>query len=127
MGARILIVEDEMTNRLVLETTIKKHNNSIELVSVESAAEGIYHYLTKDIALVFLDIMMPEVDGNDFLYIVEKNIVAGNLTSQGNIIVQTAIQSIEELTNLAQKECVQEVIRKPIALARIRECMDKYC
>ena len=70
MSSKILVVEDEMTNRLVLETTIKKHNGRLDVVSVESAAEGIFHYLTDTFSLVFLDIMMPDVDGNDFLYIV---------------------------------------------------------
>lgn len=127
MGTRILVVEDEMTNRRVLENIIKKHDESIEVVSVASAAEGIYHYFTNDFSLVFLDIMMPEVDGNHFLYIVEKNLVAGNISSPGKIVVQTAIQSLEELNKLAQKEYVQEVLRKPLAAERIRECIKKYC
>lgn len=124
---KILIVDDEAVNRALLEEFVRTFNKDIQVTSVDSAAEAIFYYLTEDFDLVLLDIMMPEVDGNHFISIVEKNRQANNLISPANIIVQTAVQSIEELLGIVNKECVLEVIRKPIIRERLCICLERYC
>jgi CheY-like chemotaxis protein len=71
--------------------------------------------------------MMPEVDGNHFISIVEKNRAVHNIGGEVNIVVQTAVQSMEELLNIVRKNCVMEVIRKPILRERIYTCIERYC
>jgi len=124
---KILIVEDEPVNMALLEANIRHINNSFEITLAESAEEGLFYFFTNKFDLIFLDIMMPVIDGNDFIAIVEKNIEKKNISSRTNIVVQTALQSIAELTALAKRECVREIIRKPISLPRIEECLVRYC
>lgn len=124
---RILVVDDEKVNRILLVEFIKSFHPDIQITAVDSASEAIFHYLAEDFDLVFLDIMMPEVDGNHFIAIVDKNRKLGNLTSPPNIIVQTAVQSLPELLALVQKEPVLEVIRKPLLRERISTCIERYC
>ncbi len=124
---KILIVDDEAVNRILLEEFVRTFNKDIQVTSVDSAAEAIFYYLTENFDLVFLDIMMPEVDGNHFISIVEKNKQASNLANPANIVVQTAVQSMEELLDIVQKDCVLEVIRKPILRDRICTCIKRYC
>ncbi len=124
---RILVVDDELVNRTLLVEFIKTFHGDIDIVAVDSASEAIFHYLTDDFDLVFLDIMMPEVDGNHFIAIVEKNRKLGNITKPANIIVQTAVQSLTELLNIVQNDCILEVIRKPIHRGRIATCIERYC
>ncbi|MEN8256841.1 MAG: response regulator [Thermodesulfobacteriota bacterium] len=124
---KILIVDDEVVNRVLLEEFIRTFNKDIQVISVDSASEAIYYYLTEKFDLVFLDIMMPDVDGNHFISIVEKNRAAHNIAGEPNIIVQTAVQSLEELLNIVQKNSVLEVIRKPIPRERICTCIERYC
>ena len=123
----ILIIDDEKINRTLLHQTVLSCNCTVQVVAVDNACEALFHYFTGHFDLVFLDIMMPEIDGNDFLTIIEKNIAAGNLIHPSDIVVQTAIQSIEELSALTNRECVQEVMRKPLAPSRIKECVERYC
>jgi len=125
-SGRVLIVEDEEINRVFIEENIKRSNRELEVVSVASAPEGLYHFFTSKFDLIFLDIMMPVIDGNDFLDIVEKNIECKNVDSHQNIVVQTAIRSLEQLTNYTKKDYVQEVLRKPINGERIKECLFRY-
>ena len=106
---------------------VRKFNDGIEIVTVDSAEEGIYYYLTEEFDLVFLDIIMPIVDGNDFLAIVEKNYERGHLKDVSNIVVQTAVESMEQLLSYIKKTCVQEVIRKPVTPERITDCLERYC
>ncbi len=123
----ILIVDDELVNRTLLVEFVKTYHKDIKITAVDSASEAIYHYLTQDFDLVFLDIMMPQVDGNHFISIVEKNRQLGNLREPANIVVQTAVQSISELLAIIHNDCVLEVIRKPIHRARISTCIERYC
>lgn len=124
---RILVVDDEVVNRVLLGEFIKTFNKDIQVTSVDSASEGIYHYLTSEFDLVFLDIMMPDVDGNHFLSIVEKNKAAHNISGNPNIVVQTAVQSMDELLRIVNNDSVLEVIRKPIVRDRIYTCIKRYC
>jgi CheY-like chemotaxis protein len=123
----ILVVDDELVNRTLLVEFIKTFHSDIKITAVDSATEAIFYYLTEDFDLVFLDIMMPEVDGNHFIAIVEKNRKLGRITSGANIVVQTAVQSLAELLAIVQHECVLEVIRKPILRERISTCIERYC
>ena len=123
----ILIVDDELVNRTLLIEFTKTFHPDIKITAVDSATEAIFYYLTEDFDLVFLDIMMPEVDGNHFIAIVEKNRQLGKITSKPNIVVQTAVQSLSELLTIVQHECVLEVIRKPILRERIATCIERYC
>ncbi len=124
---KILVVDDEVVNRVLLEEFIKSFNKDVQITSVDSAAEAIFYYLTEDFDLVFLDIMMPDVDGNHFISIVEKNRAKHNIIGEPNIVVQTAVQSMEELLNIVRQDCVLEVIRKPIKRERICTCLERYC
>lgn len=124
---KILVVDDEHVNRVLLEEFIISFHKDIQVVAVDSAAEAIYYYITEDFDLVFLDIMMPDVDGNHFLSIVEKNRAKGHLSGDANIVVQTAVQSLEDLLAIVRKDSVLEVIRKPILRERICTCIERYC
>ena len=126
-SGKILIIEDEVINRSLLEQIIINTSDKLSIISVDSAAEGLFHYFSTEFDLVFLDIMMPEIDGNDFIHMVERNQEKGNLKKISNIVVQTAIQSITDLTALARKDVVQEIIRKPIDARRVIDCIDRYC
>lgn len=124
---RILLIDDEIINRTLLKECIFSYRKDIEVIAVDSAEEGLYYYFAGHFDLVLLDIMMPVIDGNHFIAIIEKNRQLGHITTPPNIVVQTAIQSMGELLSFTRKECVQEVIKKPISTDRIIECVDRYC
>ncbi len=125
--AKILIIDDEAVSRKLLENIIKKFNNDIKVTSVDTAEEGIFYYFTEHFDLVFLDIIMPVIDGNDFLAIVKRNYECGHLLNPANIVVQTAVESMEQLLSYIKRASVQEVIRKPVTPERIIDCLERYC
>ncbi len=127
MKRQILIIEDEKVPRTYIEKSIINIDKNIEIISVDSAAEGLFFFFTKQFDLIFLDIMMPQVDGNDFIYVIEKNYKAGNIDKLPNIVVQSSIQSITELTAFTKRECIQEVFKKPLKLKQIETCLKRYC
>ena len=127
MKTKILIVDDELVNLNLLEDLITDFDNNIEIIAVDSASLGLYHYFTNSFDLVLLDIFMAHINGNDFITIVEENLKAGLVTHGPNIIVQTSMKEDFKISLLAKKECVLEVIRKPITPKHIQDCLSRYC
>lgn len=124
---RILIIEDHLVNQRFLEEAIKSSGGNFEIVTVDSGATGLFHFFTEQFDLVFVDIMMPNIDGSTFIAIVEENLKKGRLLKRPNIIVQTALQSIGRLSVLSQNDCVQEILRKPVKKEKVLEVVLRYC
>jgi len=70
MGIKVLVVDDDMINRMLLKTLLKKHTRVTEIVEAENGSDAL-DKMKKDpgINLILLDIMMPIVDGIEFLKI----------------------------------------------------------
>jgi CheY-like chemotaxis protein len=58
---KILIVDDDTTNRLVLTAYLKKDGYSV--VAAENGQEAIEMFLSEDPELILMDVMMPVMDG----------------------------------------------------------------
>jgi DNA-binding response OmpR family regulator len=64
MPKKILIVDDERPIRILLERTLEKFEDSgVELLTAENGAEGLEIIKRELPNLVFLDVMMPKMDG----------------------------------------------------------------
>lgn len=64
--AKILIVDDEPHIRLLLEQTLEDfEDNGVELIMAENGAEALEIIKAERPNLVFLDVMMPKMNGFD--------------------------------------------------------------
>lgn len=70
MAIKVLVVDDDFINRKLLHTLLKKNPSVKETVEAENGSDAL-DKLKKDstIDLILLDIMMPVVDGIEFLKI----------------------------------------------------------
>jgi putative two-component system response regulator len=70
MALKVLVVDDDFINRKLLQTLLKKNPSVTETVEAENGSDAL-DKLKKDstIDLILLDIMMPVVDGIEFLKI----------------------------------------------------------
>src|SRR3954467_3974144 len=73
MHKKVLVIDDNPVDRYVAERIFKKYAFAEEIVCIESARKGL-EYLSslQDTPeqlpyLIFLDIMMPEMNGFEFL------------------------------------------------------------
>ena len=64
-GVRVLVVDDEPMNRLVAEGILKDYQMSV--VTVSSGREALEICQTEEFDLLFIDHMMPEMDGVETL------------------------------------------------------------
>ncbi len=70
MALKVLIVDDDFINRKLLQTLLKKNSNVVDIIEAENGSDAL-DKLKRDntINLILLDIMMPIVDGVEFLKI----------------------------------------------------------
>jgi len=70
MALKVLIVDDDFINRKLLQTLLKKNPDVSETIEAENGSDALQK-LKKDvdINMILLDIMMPVVDGVEFLKI----------------------------------------------------------
>ncbi len=70
MALKVLVVDDDFINRKLLQTLLKKNPAVTEILEAENGSDAL-DKMKKDpsINLILLDIMMPVVDGIEFLKI----------------------------------------------------------
>jgi len=70
MALKVLVVDDDFINRKLLQTLLKKNPTVSEIIEAENGSDAL-DKLKKEsnINLILLDIMMPIVDGIEFLKI----------------------------------------------------------
>lgn len=103
----ILLVDDNLLNLKVAEKLLKKYN--LKVTSVSSGLECINYTKNKKYDLIFLDHMMPEMDGIHTLYNLKKR-VSGFDTP---VVVLTA-NAIEGSKDMYLKEGFVDYLSKPI-------------
>jgi len=86
MSKKILIVDDEHYIRMLLEETLEDlEDEGVELLIASNGAEALETIKTEKPELVFLDVMMPKMNGFDVC-----NTVKNELNLDSYIIMLTA-------------------------------------
>jgi DNA-binding LytR/AlgR family response regulator len=109
-----IIVDDDKLSCKLIEGFVKK-SSSLNLIGIYSDSVSARNEMTKrhDIDLIFLDIMMPDLNGFDFI---------GSLENPPNIII---ISSAEEYALKAFDFNVVDYLLKPVSYARFCKAIDK--
>ncbi|HKK91278.1 MAG TPA: HD domain-containing phosphohydrolase [Desulfobacteraceae bacterium] len=110
--ARVLVVDDEANNRLILTSILKKLGH--EGIPAENARAAL-DLLDRSIDLVLADIMMPEIDGFEMVRMIRQNPETVDLP----IIMVTTLS--EKKDRLKAVECgANDYINKPIDLVELK-------
>ncbi len=71
---KALIVDDEMTNRLILRSLLRKQG--YQTCEAENGQQAVELFRSESPSMIFMDVMMPVMDGYDATRIIKKE--AGN-------------------------------------------------
>jgi two-component system chemotaxis response regulator CheY len=126
---RALLVEDEFSSRLLLQTFLSRYGECHVAVNGREAVEAFraafergqpYH-------LICMDIMMPEMDGREAVRQVRAmEEAAGILSTDGSkIIMTTAVDDIKEVIRCFRELC-DSYLLKPIDLAQLLSLMQSH-
>jgi two-component system chemotaxis response regulator CheY len=114
---RILIVEDDMTSRLLLRKMLEPFGSCDVAVNGKEAVEAFRQAQEADepYALVCLDIMMPEMDGQEALRAMRAQEDARSLppSRAAKIVMTTALRDLDNVTN-AYRDLCDGYLVKPI-------------
>ncbi|WP_018150872.1 CHASE domain-containing protein [Leeia oryzae] len=69
-GARILLVEDNATNQLIVANQLKKLGVDVDIAN--NGLEGVQKVAQHDYQLVLMDLQMPEMDGIEATQVIRK-------------------------------------------------------
>lgn len=119
MRNKILVVDDSKFNRQIL-TDILKETYTVEEAENGMEALKIVEEQMQEIAAVFLDINMPEMDGIAFL----KEMTGKNYLGAFPVLVVTSEQSVEQVAECFEYGAV-DYIRKPVNKDFILERLNK--
>ena len=80
MGLKILIVDDDFINRKLLQTLLKRNDIISETIEAENGSDALNKLKQNTgINLILLDIMMPIVDGVEFLKIFRSDMINAHI------------------------------------------------
>ena len=106
---KILIVDDEVNNRLLLEEILEEFKDQgVEIFLAENGKQALGIIISEKPDLVFLDIMMPEINGYEVC-----NIVKRELKLQHTYIVLLTAKGQLEDKNRGSDVLCDKYITKP--------------
>jgi len=77
---KILIVDDEVNNRLLLEEILEDFKEQgVEILQAEDGKQALDIIKSENPDLIFLDIMMPTINGYEVCHIVKKELKLSNM------------------------------------------------
>jgi two-component system chemotaxis response regulator CheY len=125
---KALIVEDDRTSRLLLRELLKGHGPAQTAVNGKEAVEAVRTALEakQPYDLICLDIMMPEMDGQEALREIrlmeETKGIAG--PDRVKIIMTTALADYANVIKAREQQCDYFLV-KPIQKAKLMEELRK--
>ena len=123
MANKILIVDDEAHIRMLIEQTLEElEDDGVEFLSAENGEQALEIIQAEKPQLVFLDVMMPKMNGMEVCRRVKKELLLDNVF----IVLLTA--KGQELDRLKGQEVGADVyMTKPfdpeVILAKAREVL----
>lgn len=116
--ARILAVDDAAETLLIIRKTLKALGHDV--VTAADPLEALKLLDAEPFDLVFLDIMMPKMDGLE----VCRRIRLGATNSQSKVVIFSA-KSDRELVQIAQRFGADYYLGKPAHISKIQEVAEK--
>ena len=108
-NAKVLVVDDTAANLLVVEKLLR--STKVQLTMVGSGAEALQKTLETPFQVIFMDHMMPEMDGIECMHLIREQI--GGLCKDAKIVALTA-NAGGDTGNLYAREGFDGYLIKPV-------------
>lgn len=121
-GLRVLVVEDNLVNRKVIEALLKKF--ACQVISAEQGEQGIAKLQACEVDLVLMDCQMPVMDGYEATRRIREG-AAGVHNKNIPIVALTANVSDED-RQLCFAAGMNDFLGKPINLDALKTVLHKF-
>ncbi|MDR3299346.1 MAG: response regulator [Candidatus Accumulibacter sp.] len=120
-SARVLVVDDIATNLMVAEGLIQFYR--IQVDTCQSGKEAIDLVQTNAYDIVFMDHMMPEMDGIESTFRIRA--IAGERFRNLTIIALTA-NAVSGMKEIFLQNGMNDYLSKPIDVVKLERILDKW-
>jgi len=117
-----LIVDDDTVARNVLKNHLQNMFPDCKISEAPNGAQGLFFFFKKNPDMIFLDILMPIVDGRVFLDVLLENYRCGKIVKKPKIILSTMLETaqIAQMHPLGDQSLVAAVIKKPMTKNKLQ-------
>jgi len=116
----ILLVDDRPENLLSLESFLEQEDRKI--LKATSGNEALKIALEQDIALMLLDVQMPDMDGFEVARLLQEN----SRTRDISIVFVTALSTDEKYTMQGYEEGAVDYLHKPLDINLVKAKVNVY-
>ena len=114
---RALVADDDPSTRYLLTTILQNHH--IEYDEADNGADAVKLLKNREYSLIFVDLMMPRVDGWGVIDYVRSQ--RGKMTPR--VFVVTGVQN--QKLSAADQDVVTGLLYKPIDLTKVEQLVEK--
>jgi signal transduction histidine kinase/CheY-like chemotaxis protein len=114
---KVLVVDDNFLNRKVVGSLLKVLGIIAEYA--ESGKEAVEKAMEKPYDLIFMDLIMPEIDGFE----AARTIL--DFDSQ-SVIIALSADNMPETKARIEQSGMKELLSKPVSVEELRRVLDKY-
>jgi len=125
--ARILVVDDISTNLKVAEGLLAPYKAAVE--TSLGGAEAIELVKHKDFDLVFMDHMMPDVDGIEATAVIrlwEASLKKNGITRNAVPIIALTANAVSGMREMFIEKGFNDFLAKPIDISKLDEMLDRW-
>lgn len=121
---KILIAEDNPNNMLLATSLIKKIIPSVEIIEAVNGNDAFDKIVTLQPDLVFMDVQMPELDGNETTEKLRKFEAQENITH--TLVVGLTAGALKQEREKSLESGMDAFLTKPIETDKLKALLDKY-
>ncbi|QOR62379.1 response regulator [Sulfurovum sp. ST-21] len=122
MGLKVLVVDDDMINRMLLKTLLKKNTKVTEIIEAENGSDALNKMKQEQgIDIILLDIMMPIVDGIEFLKIFRADMANAHIPV---IVLSTDDTRKTEVFDNGANDFIRKPVKEEALFVKIDQWSD---
>ncbi len=119
MALKVLIVDDDFINRKLLQTLLKKHPEVSEVIEAENGSDALNKLKKEtDVNIILLDVMMPIVDGIEFLKIFRSDMANSHIPV---IVLSTDDTRKTEVFDNGANDFLRKPIKEEVLFGKIAQ------
>jgi len=120
----ILIAEDNKASMLLAHTTIKKYMPKARIIESRNGRQALEKIEKYKPDLVFMDVQMPEIDGNDATQALRK--IEKEKGLDHTVVIGLTAGALKHEREKSLKSGMDEFMTKPFDTQTLKKVLDKY-
>ena len=119
MGLKVLIVDDDFINRRLMQMHLKKSKMVTEILEARDGSEALNILNdTSPVDLILLDIMMPILDGVEFLKIFRSDKINVNIPI---IVLSTDDTRKDEIFDNGANDFLRKPMKEEVLIEKVKQ------